>query len=191
MRLMFIPTFLFIVMYVNTQVIAKDEGKFTVHKISSITAHNNTMLIDPNVIIQNKNLDFFINDLQASYIKLSYKTGHIPRLISEFLESFSKKSFTMADPGGDWNCCCDNNAKLPNRQLICQGNDGHLFLMSYLSGGIGTINHIVLIQYNDNTITDFWAGTLRPDLKSKDAIVRYLINNKKKHWALNTNIISL
>jgi hypothetical protein len=97
----------------------------------------------------------------------------------------------MANPGADWNCCCTPNDKLPNRQLICQGNDGHLFLISYLTGGVGEIDHLILIKYTGTTITDFWTGTLLKNVKNKAAIIKYLLANQKKHWGLNSNMISI
>lgn len=164
----------------------------SIHSIRSIKNWGDSLSIDQMVILKNKNLDFFIHDLQKSTLKLIYKRDGIPTFIKSFLESYSGNKFTIANPGENWNCCDDNHDdNRPNRQLICQGNDGHLFLISYLTGGIGEINHLVLIQYQNDKIIDFWTGTLWKNLKKKDEIIHYLITNKKKHWGLNTNMISI
>jgi len=161
-------------------------------QVSSIKDIGDSISIDQMVILNNRNLDPFIHDLQVSPLKLFYKKDGIPDFIQSFLESFSRSKFIMANPGKDWNCCdASHDDNLPDRQLICQGNDGHLFLISYLTGGVGEINHLILIKYKGDTITDFWTGTLWKNLTSKDAIVKYLIKNKKKHWGLNTNVIYL
>jgi hypothetical protein len=160
--------------------------------ISSITNLGDSISINQMVILNNKNLDPFIHSLQLSKMKLSYKSDGIPAFIKMFLQSFSRDRFNLANPGENWNCCDDNHDdKLPDRKLICQGNDGHLFLISYLTGGIGEINHLVLIKYNGITITDFWTGTLWKNPTTKSKIIDYLNKNKKKNEGLNTNIITL
>jgi len=164
----------------------------SIHSTRSIKNGGDSISIDQMVILKNKNLDFFIHDLQKSSLKLTYKRQGIPTLIQSFLESYSRNKFIIANPGEDWNCCDDNHDEnKPDRQLICQGNDGHLFLISYLTGGVGEINHLILIQYQDDKIIDFWTGTLWKNLKKKDDIIQYLLTNKKKHWGLNTNMISI
>jgi len=83
----------------------------------------------------------------------------------------------MADPGKDWNCCCDRNEKLPNRELICMGIDKNVFFINYLTGGIGETEHLILIRFKDKTITDFWTGTLMGHLYTKKSIIDYLMRN--------------
>lgn len=161
-------------------------------QISSVTNLGDSISIDQMIILNNKNLDPFIHSLRLSKMKLSYKSDGIPQFIKMFLQSFSHDEFSLANPGKNWNCCDDDhNDKLPDRKLICQGNDGHLFLISYLTGGIGEIDHLVLIKYNGTTITDFWTGTLWKNLTTKSKIIDYLNKNKKKHTGLNGNVITL
>ena len=161
-------------------------------QISSATHLGDSISINQMVILNNKNLDPFIHSLRLSKMKLSYKSDGIPAFIKMFLQSFSRDRFNLANPGENWNCCDDNHDdKLPDRKLICQGNDGHLFLISYLTGGIGEINHLVLIKYNGITITDFWTGTLWKNPTTKSKIIDYLNKNKKKNEGLNTNITTL
>lgn len=161
------------------------------HKVKSIKNLTDSIAIDPMIILKNENLDAFIEDLKASRITLSSKLKSMPSAVKAFLEDYGGDKFTIANPGKDWNCCCERNDALPNRQLICQGDDGHLFLISYLTGGIGEINHLILIRYDGKTITDFWTGTLWQSPNTKNSIVEYLLKNKNKHWGLNTNIITI
>ena len=98
-----------------------------------------------DIILSNKNLEPFVNDLRESSIVLSYKTDSIPRFIKSFLEQLSGDHFTIANPGKNWNCCDGSwDESLPNRSLICVGKDKSLFLISYKTGGVGEEGHIVL-----------------------------------------------
>lgn len=124
-------------------------------------------------------------------MSVSYELSAMPDFIKSFLEQLSGDHFTIANPGKNWNCCCDRNDSIPNRVLICQGSDKDLFFINYLTGGIGEMEHIILIRHNNNHIVDFWTGVLSGNLKNKNDIVKYLITNKKKHWGLNSNLISI
>ncbi|HEY8782692.1 MAG TPA: hypothetical protein VIM16_13800 [Mucilaginibacter sp.] len=167
-------------------------GMHPVHRLSSIKQKNGIIKIDTGVILNNKNLQSFINDVRESPMILSYKLDGIPQFIKSFLEHLSGDYFTMANPGKVWNCCDGGwNDSLPNRELICLGKDKSLFLMSYKTGGIGEAGHLVLIRYQDNKVTDFWTGTMLEFLSNKNAIVDYLVKNKDKAWGLNTNTIRI
>ncbi|HEY2581943.1 MAG TPA: hypothetical protein VGI43_09055 [Mucilaginibacter sp.] len=158
---------------------------------SIIKTSDSTVKIDERVILYNKNLQPFINSLKLSSLTESYKLDRIPDFIKSFLKQLSNDQFTIANPGKAWNCCCDRNDSIPNRALICHGSDKNLFFMTYLTGGVGESEHLILIRYKDDTIVDFWAGTLSGHLSSKNAIVQYLIRNKNKHWGLNSNILTI
>jgi hypothetical protein len=156
---------------------------------SSVKATDEGFTIDQMVILKNKNLPSFIKALQSSRLSLSHKVD-IPDFIKPVLNQLSKDEFTIANPNADWNCCDGSwDEKLPNRQLIFQAKSKNLFLIYYLKGGIGVNQNLILINYQNNTILDFWKGTFLSKLKTQNDIIRYLIANKNKHWGLNTNII--
>ncbi|MGF7077103.1 hypothetical protein [Mucilaginibacter sp. 3215] len=144
------------------------------------------------VILKNKNLGAFIADLKKSQIMLGKNINDIPPMVRDFLASFSRDKFSIAAPGKDWNCCDGNwDENLPTRQLINIGADGNLFIITYKTGGIGVMTHLVLLRYNDDKIIDFWAGIGRNDLKTTAQVLKYLATNKNKHLELNTNIITV
>jgi hypothetical protein len=151
---------------------------------SSIRIVKDNIIVNPMVIVANKNLQPFIDDLKSSPLVVSYKLDGIPSFIKSFLEHLSGDHFTIANPGKEWNCCCDKNDKLPNRELIYQGKDENLFVMSYYTGGIGEAGHVILIRYNNKTITDFWTGVTLANLQNKDAILKYLISDKTGHYGM-------
>lgn len=140
------------------------------------------------IILNNKNLSGFIYDLQFCPLKLTFKLNGIPVFRKSFLESFSNDNFTIADPGKEWNCCCDQNRIHPNRQLICQGNKENLFVISYLTGGIGTIQHLALIKYRNERIIDFWVEIVQGDLDNKAGIIEALKKHKDQAWVSNNRI---
>ncbi len=156
------------------------------HKISSIKNIDSVIKIDEKVIYFNKNLGEFISDLQQSSLSISYQLDTIPHFIKSFLEAFSSDHFTIANPGKNWNCCCDWDESRPNRQLICHGKSRGLFFISYLTGGIGVSQHLILKRYYNKTITDFWTGTtLNGNLQNKEGIIKYLATKDDKHPTLN------
>jgi len=144
---------------------------------SIIKTSDSTVRIDEKIIFYNKNLPAFISDLENSSLHVSNKLYGIPDFIHSFLLQLTSDKFTMADPGKDWNCCCDRNEKLPNRELICMGIDKNVFFINYLTGGIGETEHLILIRFKDKTITDFWTGTLMGHLYTKKSIIDYLMRN--------------
>jgi hypothetical protein len=157
--------------------------------VSLIKTSDSTVDINEKMVLENKNLPLFIKELDTSPVKVSYSSFGIPIFIKSFLTSLVEDNFTIADPGKPWNCCCNQNDSIPNRSLLCMGLGKHLFFLNYFTGGFGEIEHLTLIRFNSNTITDFWTGLLSGKPKTKKEIVKYLIDNKNKHWGLNTNMI--
>ena len=152
--------------------------------ISSIKYNGDSISINQMIIVKNKNLQAFITDLKKVKLASSSSLNYIPWFVKSFLESFGNTHFTMAKPDQDWNCCCVQNDQLPNRQMICQGKGQNLYFISYLTGGFGEIVHLVLIRYHNETITDFWTGTINRRLNNQNAIIEYLQNNKNEHYSL-------
>jgi hypothetical protein len=159
------------------------ENKLSIkHPITSIIKKNDsTLKIDGKVISENKNLSSFIHDLQTSRLSISYKVDLIPAFIRSFLQQLTNDKFTIANPGKDWNCCCDRNDELPNRQILCLGNGNGLFFINYLTGGIGEIGHVILIKYNGDNITDLWFGDAGECPKTEYSTIQYLLKNKYQY----------
>ena len=158
------------------------------HPISSIKQIGNSgsLSVNQSLILQDKNLGAFIADLKKSSILLRKSVKGIPSVVKDFLVSFTTDEFSIADPGKEWNCCDGGwDDDLPNRELINVGSDGHLFMITYLTGGIGVGEHIILIAYNKKRVLDFWTGDISERLERKNEIIEYLITAKDKHWHVN------
>jgi hypothetical protein len=167
------------------QNLVKQSRVSPINSVSSVKYNGDSISINQMIIVKNKNLHAFITDLQKTSLSSSNKLGDMPRFVKSFLESFGNVNFTIAKPGQDWNCCCDQNDQLPNRQLICQGKSKNLYFISYLTGGFAETQHFVLIRYKNEIITDFWTGTLQGHLTTKPAIIKYLIKSKNEHYSLS------
>lgn len=168
---------------------------------TNIALVNGKYVIDTNAVLNNNNLISLIESIEKTDLEEKRTVAEIPVFIMSFLNTLTD-SFSIADPGKDWQACCvsiamaDKEAVLigdvkPKRQLIYFGMSSEVALMAYYSGGIGVTGHILIFRFKDNDILDFWCGTSLADLTTAADIVNYLEANKDKEWGLNTNIIFL
>jgi hypothetical protein len=165
------------------------EPALAAHGLSSIRYNKDGLIVDPKVIVSNKNLLYFINDLKKSQLYTSSKIDGIPPFITSFLKQLSGGSFTIANPGKDWNCCCERNDNLPDRKLIFQAKSKSLFLLTYLTGGFGTAAHVLLISHQNEIITDCWIGGIPQGLNDKNSVVNYLAKNQIQHYDMVKYIV--
>jgi len=176
----------------ETNIIVEEKAKKEIKKTSkSIIFSENEYQIDTNVILQNLNLDTLLSELKSSELNEIKKVDQIPNSIKTFLDNITKESFSIANPGQEWQVGCVLTEGLPSRQLIYFGSNSELALMAYYTGGVGKSEHILIFKLNENIITDLWCGNILTDLKSKSEIETYLENNKRTTRRLNTNIIYL
>jgi hypothetical protein len=176
---------------------------------------NDHFEIDTTTILTNKNLQPLIDYLDTAELNEKKSISEIPVFIKVFLDSLTN-NFSIANPGEDWQVGCtvigkqikkkiydkttgdtlieiafDNSQSLPSRQLIYLGLGQDIALITYYSGGIGKIEHVLILKFDKEIITDFWCGTIGSDIKDKDVILKFLKENKDKQWGLNSNIIYL
>jgi hypothetical protein len=173
------------------QIPSASKNPDTSKRFCGIIQNARIVKIDEKVILKNENLQPFINDLRSQPLVLSNKIDDIPGFVKSFLKRLCGGRFTITNPGADWNCCCARDKNKPDRRLICVGRNSNIFVMSYETGGISKTNHLILLRYDGNKITDFWTGFVSEYFKSKDDIVQYLTVNKDKHWGLNTNMLTI
>jgi hypothetical protein len=98
-------------------------------------------------------------------------------------------SFSIANPGENWQVGCVVEQPLPLRQLIYLGIGNDIALMTYYTGGFGKLEHVLIFKFSNDKILDFWCGNITTDIINKKEIVKYLKDNKDKEWGLNTNIV--
>lgn len=144
--------------------------------------------IDTSVILKNKNLTKFIDKLQSDTFTTYYDVKEIPIGIKNNLDCLTK-SFSITNPNKEYACCCTSSKELPERQLITMFKSHDLLVLFYLTGGAMVTTHIVLINFENDKILDLWAGHSWDNLKTTEETAKYLKENKKKKWGLNTNIL--
>ena len=183
--------------------------------VSNISLVEGKFIIDSSAILNNNNLRSLIEDLEKTDLAEKKTIAEIPSFIKSFLDSITD-NFSIANPYEDWQVGCvriseqiekkvydkktgdtlieitfDNSQQLPSRQLIYLGLGKDIALMTYYTGGWAKSEHIIIIKFDNNNIVDFWCGNITPDVTNKAEILKYLNDNKDKHWGLNTNIIYL
>lgn len=193
------------------------DKKLTDNYVSNVSFVDSKYIIDTSAILNNSNLLSLIADLEKSDLDEKKTVAEIPSFIKTFLDSLTD-NFSIANPGEVWKVGCtspmeiDNSTQkksidpktgdtiitvsiktkdVPTRQLVYFGLGKDIALMTYYTGGIGKSEHIIIIKFDDNKIVDFWCGNILIDLTNKAEILKYLKDNKDKHWGLNTNIIYL
>ena len=57
-----------------------------------------------------------------------------------------------------------------------------MFAISYYTGGVGEELHLVLISFIEDIILDIWAGSSFHDLNTKEKIIKYLKEERKKKF---------
>jgi hypothetical protein len=97
---------------------------------------SNSFKIDSARIYLDENLNGFLTDLKSSKFVESNEIGEIPVGIKRQLDSLAG-GFSIANPNGDYRCCCTSSKKLPLRKLVYLSNSNHLLVMTYLTGGVG------------------------------------------------------
>jgi hypothetical protein len=156
-----------------------------------LTIKEGSFKIDTLVILTHQNLDPLLRDLEKTDLKTFRQVRDIPVFLINFLKVITKDSFSIANPNEDWQVGCNVTDGLPSRQLIYFGLAENIALLTYLTGGIGESEHILIIKFSSEKITDFWCGNIMANLTNKEEILKYIKENRDKKWGLGTNIIYL
>lgn len=145
--------------------------------------------IDSVSILTNRNLGGLISKIEGTDLKLYSEFESAPSFIKVFLESLLGTKFRIADPGEVWQATDIVLGDLPDRQLIYMGIGQDVMLLAYNKGGIGMSERILIFQFQNSCVQDFWCGGVLAELTDKNEIVNHLKEKKDVHWGLNTNII--
>jgi len=159
--------------------------------IKGLTIKDNSVKIDTFVILTHQNLEPLLAEIEKTDLKTYRQIRDIPVFLVDFLKIITKDSFSIANPNEDWLFGCDVSDDLPTRQLIYFGLADNIALLTYLTGGIGVSEHILIIKFSSEKITDFWCGNVMANLTNKEEILEYIKENRDKKWGLGTNIIYL
>jgi hypothetical protein len=145
--------------------------------------NGDSISIDTNVILENKNLDRLISLIEEQKLQTDTTKEKIPQVVISFLKNISVDSFSLADPNQNWQVGCTVIGFLPKRQLNYLGQSKNMTIMTYYKGGWGKSGHIIIIEHDNKNVLDFWKGN-GFDLNNKDTIIKYLRQNNELHSGL-------
>jgi hypothetical protein len=182
----------------NTEAVVVDSNTPLEADRSSVAFVNGNYEIDSAVITKNLNKKRLVANLETKPLEEKTTLQEIPAFIKTFLSSVSPhKKFEIVNPGEDWKSGITNyghvvfkkvfdaslkdsvlvlsgdGAILPDKQLIYFGIGDGVALMSYFRGGFGALQNVILIQFKNETITDFWYGSVfEGSIKTKNDILK-------------------
>jgi len=176
---------------IDQQVDVVQEDNNTAIVTTGISKINGVYKIDSLAILTNENLDTLIAAVEEADLVTYKDVADIPPFIRTVLDSLTGGDFSIVNYGEDWQETDVIMGKLPERELLYLGKGDDITLLAYYTGGIGKSEHILIFRHKNGELTDFWAGNVLKNLKTKEDIVRYLKENKNKEWGLNTNRVYL
>ena len=159
-------------------------------KINSKNKDEYDFVINSEKILANKNLPQLISKLENSELQTENETNKIDGIILEFLQAYDSP-FSIANPNEKWSATdVIADKTLPRRKLLYFGKGKNIAVLNYNLGGIGMSTKILIFEFDDEKVTDFWCGSVLVDLKTKEQTIKYLKENINKEWGLNTNILT-
>ena len=158
---------------------------------NSFGQNNCGVTVDTIKILLDENLDTFLSDLQSESFQTYTDKKKLPAFIKQQLECLTKDKFSLANPNEDYRCCCTSSEKLPRRKLLFFSTSRDIFLITYLTGGVGVSTTILMLKFQGDKIIDLWAGYGFPNFKSKDEVIRHIKKNRYKELGIHGNFVSL
>ena len=153
---------------------------------SNLNSPGKAYNLDSVNIYFNMNLDKFLSRMNREHFQVYNDKNAIPAFIGEQLDSLTG-GFSLGNPGEEYQCCCTSSQKLPRRKLEFLAMSNDLFVITYLTGGIGVEEHILLIKFKDEKIADLWCGSSFDSLHTLQEIVKYISRKRKKPLDLHPN----
>ena len=144
--------------------------------------------VDTSKIFLDENLDTFLFDLQTGNFQTFADKSKIPKIIKQQLNCLTEDKFSIANPNEEYRCCCTSSQKLPERKLLFFSTSKDIFLITYLTGGIGVSTTILMFKLQGDKIIDLWTGYGFPEFKSKDQVVKYIKQKRKLKYGLHSNL---
>ncbi|MDB5276127.1 MAG: hypothetical protein JWR61_1082 [Ferruginibacter sp.] len=158
---------------------------------NSFGQNNCGVTVDTIKILLDENLDTFLSDLQSESFQSYTDKKKLPAFIKQQLDCLTKDKFSLANPNEDYRCCCTSSGKLPSRKLLFFSTSKDIFLITYLTGGIGISTSILMFKFQGDRIIDLWTGYGFPEFKSKDDVIKHIKLKRKKEFGLHSNFISI
>jgi len=143
--------------------------------------------VDSISIYFNKNLDKFLSCINHDHFRTYANKNAIPPFIEDQLDCLTG-GFSLANSKEQYRCCCTSPSTLPKRKLDFLSMSNDILVMTYLTGGIGVEEHILLIKFKGNRIVDVWYGLADYSLHSLRDIAKYLSRRRKNPQDLHVNL---
>ncbi|UEG50350.1 hypothetical protein LK994_02530 [Ferruginibacter lapsinanis] len=161
---------------------------FLVLPYSSFGQNDCGITVDTTKIFLDENLDSFLSDLQLQTFQTFTNKKQIPQAIKQQLDCLTKDSFSIANPNEEYRCCCTSSKKLPRRKLLFFSQSKDIFLITYLTGGLGESTTILLLKLQGDKIIDIWTGYGFPEFKSKNEVIKHIEKKRKSEFGLHSNL---
>jgi hypothetical protein len=158
---------------------------------SSFGQNNCGITVDTTKILLDENLDSFVTSLKSEQFQTFRDKKNIPSFIKVQLDCLTKDKFSLANPGENYICCCTSSQELPRRQLLFFSLNKDVFLITYLTGGIGVSTTILLAKLKDDKIVDIWTGYGFPKFKSKEEVIKHITAKRKLELGLHGGYVSI
>ncbi len=156
---------------------------------SVVGQKNCNCVVDTNRILLNLDLDYFLSGLKSDIHSTPQKDS-IPKFIMDQLDCLTH-GFSLANSNQDYQCCCTSSRDLPKRKLLYLAESKDMFVMTYLTGGIGVETHLLLIKFSAGRIEKLWTGFGDHNLRSPKMIASFIKKYRYKEWGLHTNMVAL
>jgi hypothetical protein len=158
---------------------------FLILCFNSYGQNNCGITVDTTKIFLDENLDGFISDLSSQTFQTFTDKNKIPQPIRQQLNCLTRDKFSIANPNEEYRCCCSSSLKLPRRKLLFFSQSKDVFLITYLTGGIGVSTTILLLKLKGDKIIDIWTGYGFPEFKSKDEVIKHIKQKRKLDLGLH------
>jgi hypothetical protein len=180
--------FVLVTFYATEKIMFTRELPIKVHIGSNLdTAARRIFKIDSVRIYFNQNLGKFLSDIHHGHFQTYDSKKAIPPFIEQELD-YLTGGLSLANPNEEFQCCCTSSQTLPERKLDFLAMSKDVFVMTYLTGGIGEEEHILLIKFENNKVVDIWYGVGLEQLHSLKKVVSFLSKRRKDPQTLHPNL---
>ncbi len=151
--------------------------------------------IDKQKILENKDLDYFLEKFEKEKFEITNLKESIPRHINKQLKCLAD-GFTVANPNEEYQSSdvVDESKKLADRGLIFLAKSKNTLILYYgISSGPGISSRYLFIEYDSKGIKKLWCGNaigIYTNMKTLEDITRQIKLYRDKFLGLQTGIVS-
>lgn len=142
--------------------------------------------IKPRSLRSQNDLSILFNKIEKETF-VNYPTVYlIPNYIFAFLKCITKSDFSIANPEESWNAGCSKMEGLADRRLINFKMGKKTAILTYETGGIGVMRHIVVFEFNQKQVINIWSPFVErvPNLENEN-VTDYFKTIPEEYWYFN------